>query len=80
MGRHAATIAAYPIKAALGGGFRGVYFNRITKERTASEAFGSLEAARFWAKTEAHTRHDAEGYALAALSRRGEYEANVWTA
>lgn len=79
MGRHVATIAAYPIKESHGGGFRAVYFLRATKERVASERFATLEDARHWAKAEAHRRHDAEGYTLATLRRRGEYQANVWT-
>lgn len=80
MGTHAATICAYPIKDELGGGFRGVYFDRATKERFASDVYFDLEAARHWAKMEAHKRHEAQGYNLAPLNRRGEYQANVWTA
>lgn len=76
---HIATIAAYPIKESLGGGFRGVYLP-VGGERVASpEAFKTLEQARFWAKKEAWTRHSIEpGYAVAALNRRGEYQANIW--
>lgn len=78
---HIATIAAYPIKDELGGGFRGVYLHRETKNRIASDVLPTLEAARFWAKTEAWNRHSAEpGYSVAALRRRGEYQANVWVA
>lgn len=75
---HVATIAAYPIKAELGGGFRGVY-KVIGGERFASEVMATLEEARFWAQNEAYNRHaDQPGYSLAALRRRGEYQANVW--
>lgn len=76
---HIATIAAYPIKESLGGGFRGVY-KAIGQERIASpEAFKTLEQARYWAKNEAWTRHSEQaGYALAPLRRRGEYQANIW--
>lgn len=77
MTKHIATIAAYPTKT---GGFRGVMLNRETKERVASDEFETLEAARFWAQSQAHAAYDADGYALAPLRRRGEYQANVWVA
>lgn len=75
---HIATIAAFERKAELGGGFRGVYFNLVTKERVESEVLPTLEAARYFAKAEAHRRHTAENYSLAPYRRRGEYKANVW--
>lgn len=75
---HIATIAAYPIKAELGGGFRGVY-KPIGGERVASEVLATLEEARFWAQNEAYSRHaEHAGYSLAALRRKDEYQANVW--
>lgn len=76
---HIATIAAYPIKESLGSGFRGVY-KAIGQERIASpETFPTLEGARYWAKNEAWTRHSSQpGYSVAALNRRGEYQANIW--
>lgn len=74
---HFATIAAYPIKAELGGGFRGVY-KIVGGERFASDVLPTLEAARFWAQNEAYVRHNEQGYSLAALRRKGEYQANVW--
>lgn len=43
---HIATIAAYPIKAANGGGFRGVY-KPVGGERVASERMDTLSAALF---------------------------------
>lgn len=78
---HVATIAAYPIKETLGGGFRGVMVVSETKERVASDRLDTLEAARYWAKKAAWDRYgDHDGYALAALRRTGEYQANVWVA
>lgn len=77
---HIATIAAYPIKDELGGGFRGVFFVRETKERRASDRFDTIEQATYWAKVQAHEAYDAEGYSLAPLRKRGEYQANVWVA
>ncbi len=76
--KHIATITAYPIKAELGGGFRGVLFVRATKERRASDRFDTLEQARYWAKVQAHAAYDEIGYSLAPIRRRGEYLANVW--
>jgi hypothetical protein len=73
--KHIATIAAYPLKT---GGFRGVILNRETKERTASDVLPTLDAAKFWAKSQAHNAFEAIGYSLAPLRRRGEYQANVW--
>jgi hypothetical protein len=79
---HIATIAAYPIKDELGGGFRGVMLINATadtpKDRRASDRFDTLEDATFWAKSQAHTAYAAQGYSLAALRRKGEYQANVW--
>lgn len=75
---HVATIAAYPIKAELGGGFRGVFFNRETKERKQSDRCDTLEQATYWAKAAAHEAYKADGYSLAPLRRKGEYQANVW--
>lgn len=75
---HIATIAAYPIKESLGGGFRGVY-KAIGEDRITSPVLATLEEARFWCQNEAWTRHSNEpGYAVAALRRRGEYQANIW--
>ena len=61
---HIATIAAYPIKADLGGGFRGVFFVRATKDRRASERFDTLEQARHWAKLQAHETYEVVGYRI----------------
>jgi hypothetical protein len=72
---HVATIAAYPIKDELGGGFRGVY-KPVGAERVPSERFETLEAAKFWAKNEAWKLHPSCRYA--ALKLRGEYRANIW--
>lgn len=72
---HIATIAAYPLKD---GGFRGVMFVRENKVRTASDRFDTLEQATYWAKVQAHEAYEAAGYSLAALRKRGEYQANVW--
>lgn len=80
MSNHIATIAAYPIKDEIGGGFRGVFFLTATKERRASERFDTIEQARYWAKVQAHEAYDAVGYTLAPVTRRGEYKANVWVA
>lgn len=77
---HIATIAAYPIKDELGGGFRGVFFLRATKERRVSDRFDTLDQARYWAKLQAHEAYSADGYSLAPLRKRGEYQANVWVA
>lgn len=77
MAKHIATVAAYPLKT---GGYRGVMLNHETKERIASDVFDTLEAARLWAKSQAHSAYDAVGYALAPIRRRGEYRANVWVA
>ena len=77
MSSHIATIAAYEIKD---GGFRGVMLIRATKERRASEKLETLEAAKFWAKNEAHKQYDEVGYTLAPLRLKGEYQANVWIA
>lgn len=75
---HVATITAYQIKAELGGGFRGVIFNRETKERRQSDRLDTIEAAKFWAKSEAHKAYEPDGYSLAPIYRKGEYYANVW--
>lgn len=72
---HIATVAAYPIKEELGGGFRGVY-KAVGSERVPSDRFDTLEEAKFWAKSEAWKLH--EGCRFAPLNRRGEYQANVW--
>lgn len=80
MPTHIATIAAYPIDEAKGGGFRGVLLNRSTKERKASDRFDTLEQARYWAQVQAHEAYDAVGYSLAPVRRKGEYLANVWVA
>lgn len=80
MARHVSTILAYPIKVELGGGYRGVFFVHSTKERRTSEVFQTLEAARFWAKSQAEHAYADVGYSLAPLRRRGEYRANVWVA
>ena len=77
---HIATIAAHPIKADLGGGFRGVFFVRATKDRRSSERFDTLEQARHWAKLQAHEAYEAVGYRIAAVRKPGEYQANVWVA
>ena len=77
---HVATIAAYPIKDELGGGFRGV-FKKVGEERVPSDRFDTLEAAKHWAQRQAWDAYGkADGYALAPLRRRGEYQANVWIA
>ena len=73
---HIATIAAYPIKDELGGGFRGVYLNRETRERIQSDQLATLDEAKFWAKNAAWNKH--EGCRYASLNKRGEYQANVW--
>ena len=80
MANHIATITAYPIKEENGGGFRGVFFLRSTKERRASDRFDTLEAAKYWAQMQAHEAYDEIGYALAPIRRKGEYLANVWVA
>lgn len=73
---HIATIAAYPIKDELGGGFRGV-FKPIGEERVPSDRFDTLEQAKFWAKDKAWKAN--EGCRFAPLNKaRGEYWANVW--
>lgn len=78
---HIATITAYPIKAELGGGFRGVFFVRETKARTASDRFDTLEQARHWAKSQAWNAYSTlAGYAVAAVRKPGEYYANIWVA
>lgn len=73
---HIATIAAYPIE----GGYRGVFFICATKDRRASDRFDTLEQAKYWAKVQAHEAYEADGYSLAPLRRKGEYQANVWVA
>lgn len=73
---HIATIAAYPVKDELGGGYRGVMLVRETKARTASDRFDTLEEAKSWAKTKAWEAFN--GCTFAALRKRGEYQANVW--
>lgn len=75
---HVATIAAYPIKDELGGGFRGV-FKKVGEERRPSERFDTLEEAKYWAKVQAHEAY-APGYSLAPVRLKGEYRANVWVA
>lgn len=78
MTAHVATIAAYPIKDELGGGFRGVMLVVSPKVRHASDRFETLEQAKFWAKTKAHETYEEAGYSLAPFRRKGEYQANVW--
>lgn len=80
MTKHIATLAAYPIKTELGGGFRGVILNHATKVRSQSDRLDTLEAARYWAQMQAHNAYDDVGYSIAPLRRRGEYQANVWVA
>jgi hypothetical protein len=72
---HIATIAAYPIKDELGGGYRGVY-KAVDMPRVPSDRFATLEEAKFWAKNKAWELHPNCRYA--ALNRKGEYQANVW--
>lgn len=76
---HVATIAAYPIKDELGGGFRGV-FKKVGEERRPSDRFDTLEEAKFWAKSQAHDAYAAGGYSLATYKLKGEFKANVWVA
>lgn len=68
MSQHIATLNAYPIKDSLGGGYRGVFFIRATKERRASERFETIEEARYWAQVQAHA---------ATASRRSTSRANI---
>lgn len=75
---HIATLTAYPIKAELGGGYRGVFYVRATKDRRASDRFETLEEARHWCKVQAHEAYDERGYNLAPMRVKGEYLANVW--
>lgn len=78
---HIATLAAYPIKESLGGGFRGVFFIRETKERKASDRFDTLEQARYWAQSQAWDHYaKVPGFSVAPIRKRGEYQANVWVA
>lgn len=72
---HVATIAAYPIKETLGGGFRGVFKN-VGEERIPSDRSDTLEEARFWAQDKAWKAY--VGCRFASLNKRGEYQANVW--
>lgn len=74
-----AAIHCYERKAELGGGFRARYRNSETKE-TVDEVFDTMAAARFWAKTQVHTRHAAEGYRFGYYRNKsgGEYHANVF--
>lgn len=72
---HIATIAAYPIKEELGGGFRGV-FKKIGEDREPSERFETLERAKFWAQDKAWKLYT--GCRFAPLNKKGEYQANVW--
>lgn len=75
---HVATIAAYPIKDELGGGFRGAYRAVGGARHPSPEAFETLEQAKFWAKSYAWRLH--EGCTYAPTKTRGEYQANVWLA
>lgn len=79
MPRHIATLAAYPIKEELGGGYRGVMLVHGSK-RVASDRCDTLEQARYWAKAQAHAAYDEIGYTIAPMRCRGEYKANVWVA
>lgn len=78
MTKHIATIAAYPIKATLGGGFRGAYLLRgaDASTRIASERFETIDEARNWVKAKAWELHP--GCRFAAVRRAGEYLANIW--
>lgn len=77
MANHIAILNAYALKD---GGFRGVFFVRATKTRHASEVCKTMEQAKFWAKSQAHTAYEEVGYSLAAIRKKGEYLANVWVA
>ena len=72
---HIATIAAYPIKEELGGGFRGVFKN-VGEDRVPSDRFDTLEEAKFWAQNKAWELYN--GCRFAPLNKKGEYQANVW--
>jgi hypothetical protein len=72
---HIATIAAYPIKEELGGGFRGVFKN-VGEDRVPSDRFDTLEEAKFWAQDRAWKAYNCCSFAPYKL--KGEYKANVW--
>ncbi len=76
---HSYTLNAYKIKAERGGGFRGVVFNRLTKEKLESPALGTLSEATYWVKKKISDLIPDGAYKLAPMSRKGEYLANVWT-
>jgi hypothetical protein len=75
--KHAYTLNAYEIKT---GGFRGVLFNRETKERQTSDVLATLDDARNWTKKAIWDAIPSGAFTIAPYRRKGEYLANVWTA
>lgn len=75
------TIKAYERKAELGGGFRGRVYRPADKAVFESDVLPSLDAAKFWAQTEAHKLMGSRPYRRAHVAKRftgGSYQANIW--
>ena len=49
--RHVLTAQAYERKESLGGGFRGVVYHPLTKQRDESPVLPTIDAARHWARS-----------------------------
>lgn len=73
--RHAYTLNAYERKE---GGFRGVLFNRESKDRKQSDVLPTLEEARHWTRKAIWEELPDGHFTIAPYRRRHEYLANVW--
>lgn len=78
--QHCLTIKAYERKPELGGGFRGVVLNG-SESVAESDVLPTLEAAKLWAQSKAHSIMGSRPYRRAHVARRytgGKYIANIW--
>ncbi len=77
---HVLSTEVYERKEDLGGGFRGVVFDRVRKEKHVSEVV-SRDEALSWVKHKVHEIMGGAAYKTAALRlKRGStgYKANIW--
>jgi len=71
------TLEAYERKEELGGGWRAVVHNHMTKISVKSPVLPTKEAARHWAKEAAHKEMNGAPYTLAHMYGKN-YKSNLW--